>query len=426
MRKGLHIILAVHSRHGAYHPLKHHYILNLSHIRHINLLLTQIVNLLGVAPVAVNDAARVKMMEALNVVDGAHRFYHLVAASHRLHRVLRENQRIQPEIKAVGAVALHKKHRFAAAHKVDYQLVAQRLVRTDYLIVPRFRLDVASSHPHRDVVGARRRKLDVVGHVDKRAVGAVPLDGCPKALRDAAVQEKRRRVNKNHAALRSIQRRADIEEHGFLARRQLAGIESIVAKTVGKLDFTARPLHIVFRKHFLPQFHNGIDFRARQRDVGGCADTVHLVGEHIVHLIVEQHKQQHLKLCLGYGFHKLHRLQRLLIERCDRLRLYVAVFYRIQGFESGNCECTVAKVGNHPVDEACLARAVGSDHCDLLASVERHRLLPVYSFRKRYVHRIQIFVSVKLRTPFETSKSLSIKGMRRLAEMLLNIINPLA
>ena len=64
----------------------------------------------------------------------------------------------------------------------------------------------------------------------------------------------------------------------------------------------------------------------------------------------------------------------------------------------------VAKVGNHPVDEACLARAVGSDHCDLLASVERHRLLPVYSFRKRYVHRIQIFVSVKLITYHEKYK----------------------
>ena len=110
---------------STHHPFEHKYVLDFGHVGHENLFLPQVFHLMIVAAVTVHDTMAVKVVKRLHVVKCPSHLYHLIAATHRLHGILRENERIELRVDAVHLVTLHKKHRLAAAKYVEVNLVGK-------------------------------------------------------------------------------------------------------------------------------------------------------------------------------------------------------------------------------------------------------------------------------------------------------------
>ena len=164
----------------------------------------------------------------LEVVEGACRLDHLVAATEWSHGVVGEYERIKLGIEAVDSIALNEKHRFACADEVDKELFV-KVVATQHFVVPSVLLDVETLNPDADIFGAGVDEVDVVSVVDECAVGTKVFDGVPDSVEYRGVEEEGRRVDENHRIGHGVEHGCDVVEHRFLTRTQFNRRDNVLA-----------------------------------------------------------------------------------------------------------------------------------------------------------------------------------------------------
>ncbi len=255
------LVLATACGHCADHLLKHQYVLDLGHVGHHDLAPPQIVHLLVVAPVAVDYAVGIHVVECRQVVERAGGLDHLVAAAERLDCVGFEYQRIEFGVDGVHAVAFDEEHRFARSDDGHVDLVGDALARCQQVVVPGGADWVVVAHPHYRGVGARRGELQIVSGVDKHAVGAHGLHDVPQRLHDRRMEEHFGRVDKHRRSLRGVEHCSEIVYCSFLAVAEFQSRVAVGVFRIGPAEEEASRLdeYVVVGKYFRPGFYQAVD-----------------------------------------------------------------------------------------------------------------------------------------------------------------------